>query len=96
MALPKNIKEVQNLNNKVATLNRFVSKVTDKCLPFFRTLKKSFEWMAECQQTFKDLKAYLSSLPLLSPSKLGEELFVYLAVSSVAINAALVREEDKV
>ena len=49
MALPRNIKEVQSLNNKVAALNRFVSKATDKCLPFFRMLKKSFEWMAECQ-----------------------------------------------
>ena len=41
---PKNVKEVQRLNGKVAALNRFVSRVTDKCLPFFRTLKKSFEW----------------------------------------------------
>ena len=46
---PKTIKEVQSLNGKIATLNRFVSKVTNKCLPFFRTLKKSFEWMDECQ-----------------------------------------------
>ena len=52
--------------------------------------------MAECQQAFEDLKAYLSSPQLLSPSKLGEELFLYLAVSLVAISAALVREEDKV
>ena len=49
IAPPKNIKEVQSLNSKVAALNRFVSKATDKCLPFFRTLKKSFEWTAECQ-----------------------------------------------
>ncbi|XP_075659066.1 uncharacterized protein LOC142628925 [Castanea sativa] len=40
--------------------------------------------------------AYLSSLPLLSPSQLGEELFLYLAVSLAAVNAALVREEDRV
>ena len=52
--------------------------------------------MAEYQQAFEDLKAYLSSPPLLSPSKLGEELFLYLAVAPVAVNAALVREEDKV
>ena len=49
MALPRNVKEVQSLNGKVATLNRFMSRVTDKCLPFFRTLKRSFEWMAKCQ-----------------------------------------------
>ena len=49
MTPPKNVKEVQSLNGKVATLNRFVLRATDKCLPFFRTLKKSFEWTAECQ-----------------------------------------------
>ena len=42
------------------------------------------------------MKAYLSSPPLLSPSELGEELFLYLAVSPAAISAALVREEDRV
>ena len=52
--------------------------------------------MTECQQAFEDLKVYLSSPPLLSPSKLGEELFLYLAMFSVAVSAALVREEDKV
>ena len=65
---PRNAKEVQSLNDKVAVLNRFVSRATDKCLPFFHALKKSFEWTVECQQAFKDLKAYLFSPPLLSPS----------------------------
>ena len=48
MKPPRNVKEVQSLNGKVAALNRFVSRATDKCLPFFRTLKKSFEWTDEC------------------------------------------------
>ena len=96
MAPLKNVKEVQSLNDKVTALNKFVSRVTNKCLPFFHTLKKSFEWSAECQQAFKELKAYLSSIPLLSPSQSGENLFLYLAVSPITINAALVREEDKV
>ena len=68
MAPPRNVKEVQSLNGKVAALNRFMSRATDKCLPFFHTLKKSFEWMVECQQAFEDLKTYLLSPPLLSPS----------------------------
>ena len=67
MAPPRNVKEVQSLNGKIAALNRFVSKATYKCLPFFRMLKKFFEWIAECQQAFEELKAYLSSPPLLSP-----------------------------
>ena len=49
MKPPKNVKEVQSLNEKVGALNRFVSKATNRCLPFFCTLKKSFEWTDECQ-----------------------------------------------
>ena len=96
MAPPKNVKEVQGLNGKIALLNRFMSRATDKCLPFFCTLNKSFEWMVKCQQAFKNLKAYLSSPPLLNPLKLGEELFLYLATSLAAVSAALIREENKV
>ena len=53
MAPPRNTKEMQCLNGKVAALNRFVSRATNKCLPFFRTLKKSFEWTTS-QQAFND------------------------------------------
>ena len=96
MAPPKNMKEVQSLNGKVAALNRFVLRAADKCLPFFCMLNKSFEWTVECQQAFEDLQTYLSSPLLLSPSKLEEELFFHLAVSSVAVSAALIKEEDQV
>ena len=48
MKPPSNIKEVQSLTEQVATLNRFVSKATDKYLPFFKVLKKAFEWTNEC------------------------------------------------
>ena len=91
---PRTVKEVQNLNGKIAALNRFVSKAMDKCLPFFHTLRKSFEWTDECQKAFEDLKKYLSSPPLLSPSKPGEELYLYIAVSQATVSAALVREEE--
>ena len=92
---PKTVKAVQSLNGKVAALNRFVSKETDKCLPFFRVLKKSFEWMDECQKAFEDLKKYLSSPPLLSPSVPGEELYLYIAVSQATVSAALVRNDGR-
>ena len=94
LAPPKTVKEVWSLNGKVAALNRFVLRAADKCLPFFCTLRKLFEWTTKCQQVFEDLKAYLSSSPLLSLSKPGEELFLYLAVSSAVVSATLMREED--
>ena len=43
---------------------------------------------------FEDLKKYLSSPPLLSPSRPGEELYLYIAVSQAVVSAALVREEE--
>ena len=40
---PQNIKEIQSLTGRVVGLNRFVSKTTDKCWPFFKLLKRAFE-----------------------------------------------------
>ena len=96
MEPPKNVKEVQSLTRWVAALNRFVSKVTDKCLPFFKVLKKAFKWTDECQKAFQDLKVYLTIAPLLSPSIPGEELYLYLTVSPHVVSSALIRKEKKV
>ncbi len=96
MTLPKTVKEVQSLTGRVVALNCFVSQVTDKCLPFFRMLKKAFTWMDECQKSFEELKKYLTSPSLLSPSKQGEHISLYLAVSLTAVSSALIREENGV
>ena len=45
---------------------------------------------------FQELKRYLSNPPLLSLSKEGEDLLLYLAVFVTAVNTALIREENKI
>ena len=40
---PRTVNVVQSLNGKVMGLKKVVSNAMDKCLPFFRTLRKSFE-----------------------------------------------------
>ena len=52
MASPRTVKEVQKLTGRVGTLNRFISRVTDKCLPFFKPLKQAFTWIDECEAAF--------------------------------------------
>ena len=52
-------------------------------------------WTDECEAAFQELKRNLSNPPLLSPSKEGESLQLYLVVSATVVSAALIREEDK-
>ena len=96
MKPPQSIKEVQSLTGRVAALNKFVSKATDKCLPFFKVLKKAFKWTDKCQKAFQDLKTYLVTTPLLSSFVTGEELYLYLAVTPHAVSSALIREKGRV
>ncbi|XP_021831124.1 uncharacterized protein LOC110771174 [Prunus avium] len=95
MKPPSTVKEIQSLTGRAAALNRFLSRSTDKCRPFFRALKKGQrdKWDEECEEAFQNLKTYLTSPPLLSKPVPGEDLFVYLAVSNSAVSSALIREE---
>ena len=96
MEPPKNVKEVQSFIGQVTAPNSFISKATDKCLPFFKVLMKAFEWPDECQKASQNLKVYLTTAPLLIPSIPGEELYLNLVVSSHAVSSALIREKGKV
>ena len=93
---PKTVKGVQSLIEKVAALNRFIFRATNKCMPFFKVLKKAFQWTNEYEEALAKLKEYLIKPPLLSPSVMGEKLYLYLAVSNTAISSALIREERNV
>jgi len=66
MQSPRTIKQLQQLTGRVVALNRFISRSTDKCLPFFKILKKAFSWSEECEEAFKRLKEYLMNPPILS------------------------------
>ncbi|XP_013645662.1 uncharacterized protein LOC106350303 [Brassica napus] len=94
--LPRSVREVQSLTGKIATLNRFISRSTDRCLPFYKLLKgnKKFEWNIECDSTLKELKAYISEPPVLSKPIIGETLFLYDATSEHAVSIVLIREES--
>ena len=98
MKSPVKIKDVQSLTSRMVALSRFISKSTDRCLPFFNLLRggKKFEWTEECELAFQELKKHLAEPPILSKPITGEVLYLYLATTEHAISAMLVREEDKV
>ena len=50
----KNNREVQQLMGKIAALNRFISRSTEKCLPIYELLcgNKRFVWDEKCEEAF--------------------------------------------
>ena len=44
---------------RVAALNKFIFRATDKCMPFFKVLKKAFQWNDECEKALTKLKEVL-------------------------------------
>ncbi|GJT48928.1 reverse transcriptase domain-containing protein [Tanacetum coccineum] len=90
LSSPKCLKDVQKLNGKLASLNRFLAKSAEKSLPFFKTLKKctkksDFYWTKEAEAAFKQMKQLIAELPTLTTSEEKEELIVYLAAAKEAI-----------
>jgi len=94
---PKTVRDVQSLAGKIAALGRFISRMSDRCKPFFQCIKQSasLEWGEEQNRAFRELKEYLSTSPVLSAPEDGEELFLYLAVSEVVVSGVLIKEENK-
>ncbi|GJV06972.1 reverse transcriptase domain-containing protein [Tanacetum coccineum] len=96
---PKCLKEVQKLNGKLASLNRFLARSAEKSLPFFKTLKKctkksDFHWTAEAEEAFKQMKQLIAKLPMLTAPMEKEELIVYLAAAKETVSAVLMTERE--
>nr|GFA57964.1 hypothetical protein [Tanacetum cinerariifolium] len=96
---PKCLKDVQKLNGKLASLNRFLSKLAEKSLPFFKTLNKctkksDFQWTAEAEMAFKQMKKLIAELPMLTTPKEKDELIMYLSAGKEAISVVLMMKKD--
>jgi hypothetical protein len=87
-------KDVMKLTGMMVTLGRFISKLGEKGLPFFKLLKKSdkFEWIDEADQALKELKTFLTTPPIMVPPAPKETLLLYISASTQVVSAVLVAE----
>jgi hypothetical protein len=94
MRPPARIKNIQKLAGSLAALSRFISRLAERALPFFKLLRKSspFAWTEEAEQAFQELKQHLASLPILVAPEPGEPLYLYIAAAAEAISMVLVAE----
>jgi hypothetical protein len=92
MDAPATIKDVQKLIGCMAALNRFLSRIGEWGLPFFKLLKRQdkFEWTIEATEALETLKHHLQSLPILTAPLLGEELLLYIAATTHIVSMAIV------
>jgi hypothetical protein len=98
MKAPTCIKEVQKLTGCMAAFNRFISKLGEWGLPFFKLLKhqEKFVWTPEVYQAVAHLKDFLSKPPVLTAPRKKEQLLLYLTATAHAVSTAIVveRQED--
>jgi hypothetical protein len=78
----------------MATLTRFISRLSARGLPFFKLLKKQdkFQWTQEVEEAFKDLKKYLITPSTLVAPELHENLQLYISAMSNVVSTAIIIE----
>jgi hypothetical protein len=94
MRAPNCIKDVQKLTGCMAALNRFILKLGERGLPFFKLLKhqEKFVWTPKADQALAQLKDFLSKPPVLTAPRKKEQLLLYLAATTHVVSSAIVVE----
>ena len=79
----------------IAALNRFISRLADRCRPFYLLINKckGFEWSEDCVVAFQQLKKYLSRPPIMSSPEADQVLYAYIVVAPHAMSLVLIRDD---
>jgi hypothetical protein len=97
MAKSSNKKDVMKLTGMMAALGRFISKLGEKGLPFFKLLKKAdkFVWDDEAQKASEALKESLTTPLVMTPPIPKEKLLLYISATTNVVSTVLVAEREE-
>ena len=97
MKCPVRVHDVQKLTGCLAALSRFISRLGEKALPLYRLMKKAdkFEWTPEADAAFAELKALLSTQPVLAAPISKEPLLLYIAATGQVVSTVLTVEREE-
>jgi hypothetical protein len=84
----------------MAALSRFISRLGEKGMPFYKLLKKvhKFQWTTEAQEALEALKKFLTTPPILKPPRRAtpkqpaEDLLLYISYMTHVVSTTLVVE----
>ena len=81
----------------MAALSRFISRLGEKGLPFFKLLKasKRFSWSEEVDSAFEHLKVFLTKPSIMMAPRPDETLLIYIAATSRVVSIAIVVEREE-
>jgi hypothetical protein len=81
----------------MAALSRFISRLDEKGLPFFKLLKASekFVWSEKANAVFTQLKEFLTSPPFLTAPHKDDVLFLYVATTDHVVSTVIVVEREE-
>src|SRR3954464_7320042 len=94
---PSTKKELQSLLGKINFLRRFISNLsgrTQAFSPLLRLKQGRFEWRAEHQEAFDQIKQYLTCPPILSPPNGKKHMRLYISASDKTIGSTLAQEDE--
>jgi hypothetical protein len=98
MEAPQSQKKVQRLTGCMAALSRFISRLGEKGMSFYKLLKKvvKFHWTTEAQEALEALKKFLTTPPVLKPPRWAtpgqpvEDPLLYISCTTHVVSTALV------
>jgi hypothetical protein len=83
--------KIQKLAGMMAALSRFISKLGERGMPFYKLLQKAdgFQWDDQATSAFNQLKQYLKLLPTLVPPRPEDILLLYVVVTDVVVSIVI-------
>ncbi|KAK1611631.1 hypothetical protein QYE76_035304 [Lolium multiflorum] len=95
MQPPTTKKELQRLIGKINFVRRFISNLSGRIEPFMALVKiksdDEFQWGAEQQQAFDEIKRYLTTPHVLVPPQQDRPFYIYLSVADTSIASVVVQ-----
>ncbi|XP_057432184.1 uncharacterized protein LOC130724933 [Lotus japonicus] len=95
---PSNKKQLQSLLGKVNFLRRFIMDLSGKTKVFSTLLRlkkeQEFQWMEEHQKAFEEIKASLTTAPVMAPLIRGKPMKLYISASEETIGSVLAQDDE--
>ena len=88
---PTNVKTVRQFLGHAGFYRRFIQNFSKIAKPLYKLIEKDakFEWDAECQQRFEELKAYLTTAPIVRAPNWKLPFEVMCDASDLAVGVVL-------